>query len=275
MIEVPEAAVLAGQINKTLTGKKIRKAITAHTPHKFAWYFGDPRKSNGLLAGRIVGRAVSFGGLVEIPAGDALICLGEGANLRYYPADEKLPDRHQFYLGFEDGTSFLGTIQMYGAIYVFPAGTRVTNKYYLLAKEKPSPLSARFDPPYFEKLFDANSDQLSLKAFLATEQRIPGLGNGVLQDILFNAKMQPKKKVSTMSDREKRDLFASIKSILKDMVGKGGRDTEKDLFGDFGGYKTRLSKNTAGTPCLVCGTVILKEAYLGGSIYYCKKCQKN
>jgi formamidopyrimidine-DNA glycosylase len=27
------------------------------------------------------------------------------------------------------------------------------------------------------------------------------------------------------------------------------------------------------TPCPVCGTAIVKEAYLGGSIYYCKKCQ--
>jgi len=79
----------------------------------------------------------------------------------------------------------------------------------------------------------------------------------------------------TLSDMEKRDLFASIKSTLEDMLVKGGRDTEKDLFGDSGGYKTLLSKNTAGAPCPVCGTVIVKEAHLGGSIYYCKKCQKN
>jgi formamidopyrimidine-DNA glycosylase len=123
-------------------------------------------------------------------------------------------------------------------------------------------------------MFDENSGKLSLKAFLATEQRIPGLGNGVLQDILFHSELHPKKKVSTMSDRDKKDLFASIKSILDDMVVKGGRDTEKDLFGNIGGYKTLLSKNTAGTPCPVCGTAIVKEAYLGGSIYYCKKCQK-
>jgi formamidopyrimidine-DNA glycosylase len=61
MIELPEAAVLAKQINKTLTGKRIKKAIAAHTPHKFAWYFGDPRKYNNLLAGKIIGQTVSFG----------------------------------------------------------------------------------------------------------------------------------------------------------------------------------------------------------------------
>ena len=58
------------------------------------------------------------------------------------------------------------------------------------------------------------------------------------------------------------------------MTFEGGRDTERDLFGCLGGYKTRLGKNTAGKPCPVCGDIIKKEAYMGGSIYYCPTCQK-
>lgn len=274
MIELPEAAVLAQQINKTLAGKRIKKVIAAHTPHKFAWYSGDPRKYNNLLAGRIIGHAVSLGGLVEIGADGSLICIGEGANVRYHPAGEKFPDKHQLFIGFEDGSSFVGTVQMYGGFYVFPSGAKATNKYYLIAKEKPSPLSAGFDRAYFGKLFDENAVKLSLKAFLATGQRIPGLGNGVLQDILFNSGMHPKKKTSSLSDMDKNGLFASIKATLEDMVAKGGRDTEKDLFGNFGRYKTILSKNTARKPCPVCGTAIVKEAYLGGSVYYCRECQR-
>lgn len=273
MIELPEAAVLARQINQTLTGKRIKKVIAAHTPHKFAWYAGDPQKYNDSLAGRMIGRAESFGGFLEIRAGDTLIGLGDGVNLRYYPAGERFPDRHQLFVEFGDGSALVGTIQMYGGFYVFPPGTRITNKYYLIAKEKPSPLSAGFDRDYFETLFEEGAAKLSLKAFLATEQRIPGLGNGVLQDILFASEMQARRKVGTLTDKDRRILLTSIKSILREMVAKGGRDTEKDLFGNFGRYKTVLSKNTSGRPCPVCGTAIVKEAYLGGSIYYCKKCQ--
>jgi len=58
------------------------------------------------------------------------------------------------------------------------------------------------------------------------------------------------------------------------MVSKGGRDTELDLFRTPGSYKTILCKNTVNKPCLVCGTIIKKEAYMGGSIYYCEKCQR-
>jgi formamidopyrimidine-DNA glycosylase len=86
--------------------------------------------------------------------------------------------------------------------------------------------------------------------------------------------MHPKRKVNTLTDAEKKALFQSVKSTLKDMTNKRGRDTEKDLFGKQGGYKTRLSKNTLGNPCPVCGEKIVKQAYMGGSIYFCEGCQK-
>jgi formamidopyrimidine-DNA glycosylase len=57
------------------------------------------------------------------------------------------------------------------------------------------------------------------------------------------------------------------------MLDKGGRDTETDLFGEKGGYHTILSKNTYGQPCPKCGGEIIKENYMGGSVYYCPSCQ--
>lgn len=86
--------------------------------------------------------------------------------------------------------------------------------------------------------------------------------------------MHPKKKLGTLTDNDKNTLFDALKSTLVEMVAKGGRDIERDLFGCSGGYKTILSKNTAGKPCAQCGTMIKKEAYMGGSIYYCEGCQK-
>jgi formamidopyrimidine-DNA glycosylase len=163
---------------------------------------------------------------------------------------------------------------MYGGVGCFREG-ELNNRYYTAAREKPSPLGERFNEEYFSRLISSPEVQkLSAKAFLATEQRIPGIGNGVLQDILFEAGVHPKKKLSVCSGREKRGLFASVKSVLREMSRRGGRDTETDLFGRSGGYKTKLSKKTAGKPCPRCGSVIAKENYLGGSIYFCAQCQK-
>lgn len=125
----------------------------------------------------------------------------------------------------------------------------------------------------FEKLFVEAKKSLSAKALLATEQRIPGVGNGVTQDILFNASIHPKQKVSILPDGKKKKLFVSLKETLQQMTNLGGRDTQLDLYGNRGGYRTILSAQTWKEPCLCCGGAIVKEAYLGGSVYYCPNCQ--
>ena len=109
--------------------------------------------------------------------------------------------------------------------------------------------------------------------FLTTEQRFPGIGNGVLQDILLAAGIHPKRKIGTFSDLEQDNLLSCIISVLGDMTEGGGRDTEKDIFGRRGGYRVRLSKNTLVSGCPQCRGQLVKETYMGGSIYYCPSCQ--
>jgi len=274
MIELPEASAIAGQINGTLPGKRIAAVTAGHTPHKLVWYYGEPKSYAGLLVGQAIGGAEAYGGLVEIKAGRARILLGEGVEMRFHAAGAPRPAKHQFLVEFADGSALSGAVRMYGGMGSFPEGG-LENRYYKVAKEKPSPLSPRFDKAYFDRLIAAPELQkLSLKALLATEQRIPGLGNGCLQDILFKALMHPKKKAGTLSEKDRKVLFDALKATLSAMAAQGGRDTESDLFGRPGGYKTLLSKNTAGQPCRVCRTPITKESYMGGSVYYCAKCQR-
>jgi formamidopyrimidine-DNA glycosylase len=273
MIELPEAVNLTGQINETIIGKRIVGVAAGLTPHKLAWYYGDRQKYSELLVGRTIGKTHAFGGLVEIKAGNANILFGEGVGIRFHNQNEPRPAKHQFLIEFDDQSALSASVQMYGGMGSFIEG-ELDNPYYRVAKEKPSPLSTAFDRAYFEGIISAQETQkLSLKALLATEQRIPGLGNGVLQDILFGARMLPKKKVNTLSEKDKNVLFSSVKDILSTMASQGGRDTELDIFGHPGSYRTILSKNTVNKPCPVCGTIVKKEAYLGGTVYFCEKCQ--
>ncbi len=274
MLEIPEAATLARQLTDTVAGKEIRSAVANTSPHKLTWYFGDPLSYNMLLSGRRIDGAYAIGGNVEICMGNTRLLLQDGVNLRLLKPGEPVPARHQLHLVLEDGSSLVGVVQMYGGISAFIDGEN-QNPYYLVAKEKPSPLTDTFDEAYFTALFACKGfAKLSAKAFLATEQRIPGLGNGVLQDILWGARLHPKRKMGTLSDAELAALYQAVKHTLAAMAQAGGRDTERDLFGNTGGYVSILSKNTVDMPCLVCGSGIKKEAYLGGSIYYCTGCQK-
>jgi formamidopyrimidine-DNA glycosylase len=252
MIELPEAVNLAGQISQTINGKQITSVTAQHTPHKLAWYYGEPAKYAELLIGKTVEKAYSYGGLVEIKAENANILFGDGVRIRFHNQNEPRPPKHQLLIEFEDRSAVSASIQMYGGIGSFPDGT-LENPYYQAAREKPSPLAPEFDNNYFERIIaPPEAQKLSLKGLLATGQRIPGLGNGVLQDILFNARMHPKKPVSTLTGKDKEVLFDAVRSTLAGMVSQGGRDTELDLFGQPGGYKTILCKNTVNTPCPVC-----------------------
>ncbi|NLO39981.1 MAG: endonuclease VIII [Ruminiclostridium sp.] len=274
MIELPEAAVMAEQLNEIVQGKRITNVIANSSPHKFAWFCGDPQSYHGMLSGKSLGKAVPVGGMVEIAAEGYILVFAEGVNLRFHDVNDKRPQKHQLLLEFEDDSALSASIQMYGGLWCFRDG-EFDNPYYLGAGKKPSPLSAQFDEAYFNSIINAPSaEKLSAKALLATEQRIPGLGNGVLQDILYNAGVHPKRKVKQLSETDKKKLFLSIKTTLGEMVMLGGRDTETDLLGCPGGYKTKLSKKTLDKPCPVCGESLVKEAYMGGSIYYCTGCQK-
>jgi formamidopyrimidine-DNA glycosylase len=274
MLELPEAIVISQQLNQTIQGKRIERTSAAQTAHKLTWYKGDPQKYPQMLSGEIIGNSAGLGALVMIQSANSRLIFSDGVNLRFHAPGYPRPAKHQLLVEFSDSSALSAVVQMYGGIVCF-VDDDYDNPYYKAAVEKPGVLSGAFTTSYFDGLISSPEVQkLSLKAFLATEQRIPGLGNGVLQDILFNARMHPRKKSSTLNDKDKEILYKSVVSTLTEMVAQGGRDTEKDLLGENGGYITKLSRNTAGRPCPVCATAIQKEAYLGGSIYYCPACQK-
>ncbi len=273
MIELPEAVNLAGQLTETLKGKKIAGVIAGFSPHKFAFYNGDPNEYDTLLHRKTIGATIPRAAMLEMQTDDIMLVLS-CVILRFHTETENRPRKHQLLIEFEDGTALSATVQLYGELWCFKEGD-FQNRYYDIAKSKPSPLSDEFDWKYFSGLITSSDVQkLSAKAFLATEQRIPGLGNGVLQDILYNTSIHPKRRVETLTGNERESLFHSVKSTLKEMTVQRGRDTEKDLFGKPGKYITKLSQNTVDKPCPVCGSKIVKQPYLGGSIYFCTGCQE-
>ena len=54
--------------------------------------------------------------------------------------------------------------------------------------------------------------------------------NGYLQDMLFKAKIHPRRRVVQITEAEKQALYQSIRDTLQKASELGGRDTEHDFY---------------------------------------------
>lgn len=271
MIELPEAIVLANQFKQAFIGKTITSVIADAAHHSFAWYTNDdPSTYNDIMKGKTVTGAEAYGGRIYLKlTDDCAFMFCEGTSLRYIEDEKKIPKRHQLLIEFDEGSYLVGTIRMYGGLFAYQGEID-----YGFTRNTRSVFSDDFNKEHLMQMSDnLNGKTVSVKSLLTNEQRIPGFGNGVLHDVLFDAKILPKRKITTLADADFGRLVTCIKEKLTVMVDSGGRDVEKDLYGIAGGYKTILSKNTYKNACPRCGNGITKEAFLGGSVYYCAGCQ--
>ena len=272
MLELPEVLAYAKQLQTALQGKIIKKVYPPTNVHKLTWFNGDPKHYDAMLQGKAFTTARGFGIVLELEFTDTYIAVDDGIRPRYLQASEEVPAKYQLLLEFTDQSKLVFTVMMYGGILAHKGDC--TNEYYQTSISKKSILAEDYTIDDYFAVVRQTSDKLSAKAFLATEQRFPGLGNGVLQDILFTAGINPKRKIATLTKEELILLFHSMKETLQMMCDLGGRDTEKDIFGHEGRYHTKLSSKTYKDGCSECGGVIIKEAYMGGSVYYYPTCQK-
>lgn len=273
MIELPESLTLAHQMSEAFTGCAIDSAAANTSPHKFAFYTGDPATYCARLAGRTVETVKATGPYVELALNDGMtLLLRDGVNARYGAPGAAIPAKHQLLLTFDNGSHLVCTTAMYGMYHLADTGAN-DDEYYVAARDAIPVLSDAFDEAIFRALAASVPPRTSLKALLATEQRIPGIGNGVLQDILFRARLNPQTRIASCSDSDLSRLFRTMKDTLTAMAAHGGRNTEKDLYGQPGGYQCILSAKTWKDGCPVCHNEITRKPYLGGNVYYCPSCQ--
>jgi formamidopyrimidine-DNA glycosylase len=275
MIELPEAATIARQMTDALKGKRIASAVRGNAPHKFAFYSGSAKKYATLLKGRVIGEAKEHGSLivVNVDPGHVLVLGGGGERITLHEAGEKPPGRHHLLLRFDDGSFLSVTVQGWGSAQLlklseFPKGA-------CCAKEGVPPLDPAFTAAHFKALFRTldDGDKRSVKYFMISEPGVPGVGNGCLQDILLKAGVHPRRRAVDLTARERGALRRAVRSVLREAVKLGGRDSERDLYGRPGGYERVLHSKVVGKPCPQCGAPIEKIQYLGGASYFCPKCQ--
>lgn len=269
MIELPEAMTIATQMNYELKGKKIEYGNRGNSPHKFAFYNHSPEEYETILKDRIIGESKGFGSLIltRLEPDLFLILGGGGERILFHQNEDTLPKKYQLLLQFKDDTYLTVTVQGWGFNQIKHQSE--------IGNEGISPISDVFTYDYFQTLFNdlKEGDPRSAKFFIISKPGIWGVGNGYSQDILFRAKIHPRRRVIELTEYEKLALYKAIKETLTQAVDMGGRDDEHNLYNNTGKYKRILDSRTNGTPCPECGTTIEKISFLGGASYFCPNCQ--
>jgi formamidopyrimidine-DNA glycosylase len=273
MIEYPEAFTIARQIERELQGRTITSCIRGNSPHKFAFYRLEKDDYESRIAGcKILGAKSKHTYILVNLSGSMMLALGEGGEtIRLHNDKSTIPSKHQLLLGFDDGRLLTVSISGWGMASLFTLDEIASHPY--LAKTKADPLDKGFKPMSLRLMVDGEKKNPSIKYFLVSEPGISGIGNGMCQEILFDARIHPKTKIKGLTSRELSDLHKAITGVVSKACEFGGRDNETDFYGNAGRYETRMTAKTAGTPCPCCSAKIEKIAWLGGNCYFCPKCQ--
>lgn len=274
MIEMPEAFTLARQINETLIGKTFQGFEQGELRHKFLWLNKPAEETSAILAGQSVSGASSYGRSLYIHIGNEyMLWFGEiGGRLLYHPLAGPLPKKVHLHWDFSDGTTLSFILQMWGFVRLLDHSEFGAQPY---AEVGLPPLHAKLTFEHFDQLLESYPDKTKkgVKGFLVTSQHVNGIGNSYCQDILFRARLRPERKIPSLDAEERRSLYDAIQHTMQLAIDQGGREDERNLFDQPGGYTRLMGSQTVGHPCPACGTAIIKTAYLGGACYLCPSCQ--
>jgi len=275
MIELPEIVTLTRQMKETLIGKVIERVDVEEGRPKFLFLTPEPPGFGPRLERREIVDVTSGGKWIHARLdNEETLLIGEfGGRLHYHEAGEELPKKRHLIFRFDDGSAMSLAIQMWGFVGALTPKEVADHPY--ASTLGPTPVGESFTPGLFDETLDRylTSENKPIKAFLTHEANVCGIGNGYLQDILFRARLSPKRKVDSLSAADRKALHGALRETLEEAIDLGGRDTERTLFGEPGGYVPLLDRRAKDTDCIQCGTPIRKIQYLGGSCYVCPTCQ--
>ena len=147
-----------------------------------------------------------------------MLCFAElGGRILYHQRGEDLPVKYHLRWDFTDNTSMTFNMQMWGFVGLLENSELSSPRY---ADVGVPPLSDDFTSECFNQLLEAypEKNQKGVKGFLVTSKYVFGIGNGYLQDILFKAKIHPKRKIPTLTEGERRSLYTAIQNTMEEAI---------------------------------------------------------
>ena len=266
MPELPEVETIKRELERAVPGKKIRRVlvndarvIREPAPEKFK------QGLEGKTISAVLRRAKVL--ILELSGGGALVMHLKMTGQLIYPG---AGNTSKVSFEFSDGTLLDFN------------DTRVFAELRLLGDWKELKFLKELGPEPFDVTREQFSAILSRKAtkikpLLMDQAVISGIGNLYAAEMLFAARIDPRRPANSLSGAEKERLFKAMREVLSAAIEHKGSSVDRyvQLSGKPGGYVPyHKVYGREGKPCAGCGGTVKRIALAGRGTYFCPSCQK-
>jgi len=272
MPELPEVETIKEDLRKLVVGSRIEEARVL-----------DPALVEGVapeeLARRLAGTTITGARrrakhlIVELDSGDAIVFqLKIGGQLLLVPPVAEPTTALMLVLHLDgDRQLFLRDETDYTRARVMD-DEALEERFSSLG---PEPLGESFGVEYLHETLSRRRAQI--KSLLLDQKVVAGIGNIYADEVLYDARLHPRRKANTLTGE---DWEALHRAILKNLsAGIEHRGTTfglyRDVLGRRGHHQDHLRVFLkAGKPCPECGGKVVKEKVGGRATFLCPACQR-
>ena len=147
-------------------------------------------------------------------------------------------------------------------------------EHFLLSKIGVEPLGRELTTEYLQNNFKKRV--INIKNALIDQKIIAGIGNIYASEILYKAKINPLRKVNSLSQNDLNSIITFTKIILKKSIDVGGTTIRDHMQpdGSLGYFKQKLQVyGKVNEKCKTCNSFIVKEVISNRSTFICRHCQ--
>ena len=285
MPELPEVETIVRYLDKNISGKKITDVLVLSKKQ----FPQDPKL---IIGAKILSVSRRGKNTIIILSNDKVmivhlrmtgqLILMNGNEDKYETKQQiplsggsELPGRStRVIINLNSGKLFFNESRKFGAIRII-SGAEADKEADKLG---PEPFGKDFSIDYLTRIFKRT--RKPIKALLLDQEKIAGIGNIYASEILFEAKINPKRPAKNLNQQEIKALYCATLFILEEAINYGGSsasdeayiqpDISRGLYQDHSRVYQR-----DGQPCKKCKALIKRIIVGGRGTFYCPVCQNN